>query len=81
MTLDDLERAKTLEACINSAKQNLEKYKRFIEAKEIKISITTVDTNQQPIYITGYRKDLMFDVLVTAAQTYLNDKYKELEEL
>jgi hypothetical protein len=81
MTLDDLERAKNLESCINSAKQNLEKYKRFKDAKEIKISISGMDTTQQPIYITGDRKTLMIDVLVTSAQIYLNDKYKQLEKL
>ena len=81
MTLDDLERAKSLESCINSSKQNLEKYQKFIDAKEIAIRITGIDVKQQPIYITGKRKDLMIAVLVTEAQLYVNDKYKELSEL
>ena len=81
MTLEDLERAKNLESCINSAKQNLEKYQRFIDAKEIKISITGIEVREQPIYITGERKALMIGVLVNEAQIYLNDKYRKLKEL
>ena len=81
MTLEDLERAKNLESCIGSAKHNIENYKGFIDANEIKISVTSVDSKQQPIYLTGKRKNLMIDVLIEKAEIYLKDKLVLLEKL
>ena len=81
MKIEVLERAKNLVSCIDSAKHNIENYKGFIKANEIRISVTTVDSSQQAIYITGERKNLMVGVLIEEAEIYLNDKLALLEKL
>ena len=81
MKLEDLKIAKNLESSISYQKHNLEKYKIFKDAEEIRISITAVDSKQQPIFITGERKRLMIDVLIKDAEARLKDKCIELEKL
>lgn len=57
MTLEDLERAKIIAACISSAKHNLATYAEFEKACEIKISINDIGSMQKPIFIAGENKE------------------------
>lgn len=81
MTLDSLQRAKNLEAVISALKNNIENYKDYEKAKEIKITINDANFLLQPTYLTGEKKVAVINILIEMEENTLNKKLSELEKL
>lgn len=81
MNLEDLQKAKALEGCINAANSNLKGYEILKEANEIKIEINDKGNEKEPIFIMGDNKNKMIDVLIDIEQEWLDDKLDKLRKL
>jgi hypothetical protein len=81
VTLDDLQRAKNLESCINAANRNLEGYKKLEEAKEIKIQTNDKNTEEVTLFFSGEIKNKITNLLKEKEERWINEKLEELYKI
>lgn len=81
MDIEKLNRANNLMAVINTAKRNIENYKKLGESKEIRIASNDKPTGSKPIFITGSRKFQIIELLIKEQEDFLEANLSEFEKL
>lgn len=87
MTREAHEKAKSIIACIDSAKKNIESFERICEAGKGEIVICTKERldgghhNVTPIYISGSNLETIKEAYIGIWETFAEDHEKELSDL
>jgi 3-dehydroquinate synthase class II len=81
MKREDIQKANQLEESIQIAEQNIQKFKELGEQENICISTLRVDSEIEPIFISGEAKDLIINILIERETIWMNERITELENL